>query len=73
MSENLQPMKMLAVNAISWIFALASLQMVADILQILALLGSFVVSSLSAWWILKQAKRFDSNAKGSVKGLETPE
>jgi len=59
MNDNLQPMKMISLNAISWVSTVATLQMATDVLQVLAMAGSVIVSSLSAWWIIKQAKNLD--------------
>lgn len=59
MNDNLQPMKMISLNAISWVSTVATLQMAADILQVLVMAGSIIVSSLTAWWIIKQAKNLD--------------
>lgn len=59
MNDNLQPMKMFSLNAISWVSTVATLQMAADVLQVLVMTGSIIVSSLSAWWIIKQAKNLD--------------
>ena len=59
MNDNFQPMKMISLNAISWVSTVATIQMAADILQVLVITGSIIVSSLSAWWIIKQAKNLD--------------
>ena len=59
LNDNLQPMKMFSLNAISWVSTVATLQMAADVLQVLVMTGSIIVSSLSAWWIIKQAKNLD--------------
>jgi hypothetical protein len=59
MNDNLQPMKILAANFFSWAWTLASLQVVADVLNVFVLLASLAVSSVSCWWIVKQAKNLD--------------
>jgi hypothetical protein len=40
MNDNLQPMKIFAANLFSWSTTLASMQMVADVLHIFALVAS---------------------------------
>jgi len=59
MNDNLQPMKILAANIFSWASTLASLQLAADVLNVFVLLASLAVSSVSFWWIIKQAKNLD--------------
>jgi hypothetical protein len=59
MNDNLQPMKILAANFFSWAWTLASLQVVADVLNVFVLVASLAVSSVSCWWIVKQAKNLD--------------
>ncbi len=74
MNDNLQPMKIFAANFFSWATTFASLQVVADVLNVLALAASLAVSAVSCWWIVKQAKNLDKinreesrNGKGSKK------
>ena len=59
MNDNLQPMKIFAANVFSWSTTLASMQMVADVLHIFALVASLGVSVVSCWWIIKQANNLD--------------
>jgi hypothetical protein len=59
MNDNLQPMKIFAANLFSWSTTLASMQMVADVLHIFALVASLGVSVVSCWWIIKQANNLD--------------
>lgn len=74
MNDNLQPMKMFSLNAISWVSTVATFQMAADVLQVLAMAGSVIVSSLSAWWIIKQAKNLDRiNREAEQKRLKDAE
>lgn len=52
-------LKIIAANAASWFGTLVSLQYFKDALQILAFLGSIVVSGASVWWIRRQAQSLD--------------
>jgi len=57
------------INAFSWTSTIAVLQLTTDILQILALSGSIVVSMFSANWIMKQSRNLDRvNKKNRPKG-----
>jgi cytochrome bd-type quinol oxidase subunit 1 len=48
--------------------------MAADVLQVLVMTGSIIVSSLSAWWIIKQAKNLDRiNREAEQKRLKDAE
>ena len=74
MNDNLQPMKMISLNAISWVSTVATLQMAADVLQVIAMLGSIAFSTVSAWWIIKQAKNLDRiNREAEQKRLKDAE
>ncbi len=74
MNDNFQPMKMISLNAISWVSTVATIQMAADVLQVLVMTGSIIVSSLSAWWIIKQAKNLDRiNREAEQKRLKDAE
>jgi len=57
------------INAFSWTSTIAVLQLTTDILQILALSDSIVVSMFSANWIMKQSRNLDRvNKKNRPKG-----
>ena len=73
MNDNLQPMKIFAANVFSWSTTLASMQMVADVLHIFALVASLGVSVVSCWWIIKQANNLDRiRQKQSKENEEDP-
>jgi hypothetical protein len=63
MNDNLQPMKIMGANVISWFSTIVSLQMAANVLHIMTLMGSVIVSGASFWWIMKQAKNLDKKNK----------
>lgn len=63
MNETVRTFKMAMANGVSWIATVTTLQMVDEILQIVALCGSITVSLFSIWWIIKQAKSLDKHNK----------
>jgi hypothetical protein len=63
MNDNIQSMKVISANVVSWFSTIMSLQLAASVLHVLALLGSVIVSGASFWWIMKQARNLDSKSK----------
>ena len=63
MNQHLDHCKLFAINAVSWIGTIASIEATKDILQIICLVGSLVVSGASVWWIKHQADVLDAKNK----------
>jgi cytochrome bd-type quinol oxidase subunit 1 len=72
MNENIQTMKMLVLNAASWTSSIATFQVANDTLHFVATVGSIIVSGLSAWWIIKQAKNLERLSKEKPKDPTRP-
>jgi hypothetical protein len=64
MNDNIQSMKIMGANFVSWFSTIMSLQLAASVLHVLTLLGSVIVSGASFWWIMKQARNLDNKSKG---------
>jgi hypothetical protein len=64
MNDNIQSMKIMGANFVSWFSTIMSLQLAASVLHVLTLLGSVIVSGASFWWIMKQARNLDAKSKG---------
>lgn len=60
MMHKMEVFKLAFLNAATWLATAASLTMVKDVLQILAILASIAVSVASFIWVRKQAKAFDA-------------
>jgi ABC-type nickel/cobalt efflux system permease component RcnA len=67
MNDNIQTIKMLLLNAASWTSSIATLQLANDTLHFVATVGSILVSGLSAWWIVKQARNLERLNKEKEK------
>ena len=72
MNENIQTMKMLVLNAASWTSSIATFQVANDTLHFVATVGSIIVSGLSAWGIIKQAKNLERLSKEKPKDPTRP-
>ena len=65
MTQLIDSLRIVLLNAFSWTSTIAVLQLTADILQVAALFGSVTVSIFSVRWISKQSKNFDRLNKAS--------
>ena len=72
MNDNIQTIKMLSLNAASWTSSIATFQVANDTLHFVATVGSIIVSGLSAWWIIKQAKNLERLSKEKQEGPIQP-
>jgi hypothetical protein len=62
--EHLNQAKVIAMNFMSWLGAIVSLQDINNIMSVFAFVGSISVSGYTIWWIKKQAKALDFRDKG---------
>jgi putative effector of murein hydrolase LrgA (UPF0299 family) len=63
MKDILDHVKLVSMNAGSWIATVGSMAVAQDIIQILCLLASLTFSCYSIWWIKRQAEALDAKDK----------
>lgn len=65
-------LKIIFANAASWVATLASIQVLKEALQIVALFCSILVSLGSLWWIKRQARSLDRKDAPLGAKTDTP-